>query len=207
VEPAVHDIGDLLHIGLQPSRQLPDFGVHPAHAASLPSITLAQRGRAAPGPNGCAAVFTAGSLLCGIAQSPVFLSLARAGQGVGGAIMFATSLALLADPFRGDDRGVAFGVFGAITGIAVAVGPVLGGAITSALSWRWIFFVNVPIGVIAIALTLLRVEESRDPDAGRPDWLGALSFSGALVALVYGLIESTRIRGARVVCPARLSRP
>ena len=135
-------------------------------------------------------VFTAGSLLCGIAQSPAFLSLARAGQGVGGAVMFATSLALLADAFRGEDRGVAFGVFGAITGIAVAVGPVLGGAITSGLTWRWIFFVNVPIGVIAIALTLLRVEESRDPDAGRPDWLGALSFSGALAALVYGLIES-----------------
>jgi EmrB/QacA subfamily drug resistance transporter len=137
------------------------------------------------------AVFTAGSLLCGVAQSPLFLSLARAGQGVGGAIMFATSLALLAQAFRGRDRGIAFGVFGAITGIAVAVGPVVGGLITSALSWRWIFFVNVPIGVIAIALTLLRVEESRDPDASRPDWWGFGTFSSALGLLVYGLIESS----------------
>ena len=137
------------------------------------------------------AIFTAGSLLSGVAQSPVFLSLARAGQGVGGAIMFATALALLAQAFRGADRGVAFGVFGAITGVAVAVGPVLGGAITSGLSWRWIFFVNIPIGVIAIAVTLLRVPESRDPHASRPDWLGFLAFSSGLGALVYGLIESS----------------
>jgi EmrB/QacA subfamily drug resistance transporter len=122
---------------------------------------------------------------------PLFLSLARAGQGVGGSIMFATSLALLAHAFRGSDRGIAFGVFGAITGIAVAVGPVLGGAITSGLSWRWIFFVNMPIGVVAVALTLLRVEESRDPDAGRPDWVGFVTFSSALGLLVYGLIESS----------------
>jgi len=135
-------------------------------------------------------IFSAGSLLCGMAQSPLFLSLARAGQGVGGAIMFATALALLAQAFSGTDRGVAFGVFGAITGIAVAVGPVLGGAITSGLSWRWIFFVNIPIGVIAITITLLRVEESRDPHANRPDWLGFLTFSSGLGALVYGLIES-----------------
>jgi EmrB/QacA subfamily drug resistance transporter len=137
------------------------------------------------------AIFTAGSLLCGVAQSPVLLSLARAGQGVGGAVMFATSLALLAQAFRGPDRGIAFGVFGAITGIAVAAGPVIGGAITSGLSWRWIFFVNVPIGVVAIVLTLLRVEESRDPEASRPDWLGFVTFSSALGLLVYGLIESS----------------
>jgi predicted MFS family arabinose efflux permease len=117
--------------------------------------------------------------------------LARAGQGVGGAAMFATSLALLAQAFRGSDRGIAFGIYGAIIGIAVAVGPVLGGVITSGLSWRWIFFVNIPIGVAAIALTLLRVEESRDPSAGRPDWLGFVTFSSALGLLVYGLIESS----------------
>ena len=76
-----------------------------------------------------------------------FLALARALQGVGGAIMFATSLALLAEAFRPEERGVAFGVFGAVTGVAVAVGPVLGGALTSGLSWRWIFFVNLPIGI------------------------------------------------------------
>ncbi len=104
--------------------------------------------------------------------------------------MFATSLALLAQAFEPKERGVAFGVFGAITGIAVAVGPVLGGAITSGLSWRWIFFVNVPIGVFALIVTLMRVDESKLPNAPRPDWLGFITFSLALAGLVFGLIRS-----------------
>ena len=136
------------------------------------------------------AIFTAGSLLCGLATGPLDLALSRAGQGIGGAVMFATSLALLSDAFRGKDRGVAFGVFGAVTGIAVATGPVIGGVITSGLSWRWIFLVNVPVGIATIAVTLAKVAESRDPAAGRPDWLGFASFSTALAALVYGLISA-----------------
>jgi EmrB/QacA subfamily drug resistance transporter len=136
-------------------------------------------------------VFTLGSLLCGFATGVRMLSLARAAQGIGGAIMFATALALIAQAFRGRDRGVAFGFFGAITGVAIAVGPVLGGAITSGWSWRWIFFVNVPIGLLTLFVTLTRVDESRDPAARRPDWLGFVTFSTALVALVYGLIRST----------------
>ncbi len=135
-------------------------------------------------------VFTVGSLLCGTATSSLFLTLARGLQGVGGAIMFATSLALLAQAFRGRERGIAFGAFGAVTGIAVAVGPVLGGAITSGLSWRWIFFVNIPIGVAALIVTLIRIDESRDPNAHRPDWLGFLTFSAGLAALVFGMIRS-----------------
>src|SRR4051794_2604843 len=135
-------------------------------------------------------VFTLGSLLCGLATDATFLSLARALQGVGGAIMFATSLALLAQAFTPAERGAAFGIFGAVTGIAVAVGPVLGGAITSGLSWRWIFFVNLPIGVGALAVTLLAVAESRAPGARRPDWAGCATFSVALAALVFGLIRS-----------------
>lgn len=135
-------------------------------------------------------VFTAGSLLCGLATGPTFLALARAGQGVGGAIMFATSLALLAQAFRGRDRGIAFGVFGMITGVAIAIGPVLGGALTSGLSWRWIFFVNIPIGVIALAIALLRVDESKDPHRRRPDWIGFFTFSSGLAALIFGLIRS-----------------
>jgi MFS family permease len=91
-------------------------------------------------------IFTAGSLLCGVAQNPLMLILSRAGQGVGGAIMFATSLALLGHSFRGRDRGVAFGIWGAITGAAVSLGPILGGLITTGISWRGIFLVNVPIG-------------------------------------------------------------
>ncbi|MGA8416111.1 MAG: MFS transporter [Candidatus Dormiibacterota bacterium] len=135
-------------------------------------------------------VFTAASMCCGISTGPVFLVVARAVQGVGGAIMFATSLALLADAFRGKDRAVAFGVFGAVTGAAVAVGPVLGGVITSGLSWRWIFFVNVPVGAVALLVTLFRVPESRSPHAAPLDIAGFVSFSTALIALVYGLIRS-----------------
>jgi EmrB/QacA subfamily drug resistance transporter len=135
-------------------------------------------------------VFTLGSLACGVSTSSLFLVIARGAQGVGGAIMFATSLALLAQAFQGEDRGVAFGAFGAITGVAVAVGPVLGGAITSGVSWRWIFYVNIPIGAVALLVTLLRVEESRDPNAGTPDWVGFIAFSAGLAALVFGLIRS-----------------
>ena len=135
-------------------------------------------------------VFTAGSLLCGVAGDPTFLALARGAQGVGGAIMFATSLALLTTAFEGRDRGTAFGVFGAVTGVAVAVGPVLGGAITSGLSWRWIFFVNIPVGAAALAATLLKVDESRDPRPRKVDYLGFTTFSAGLAALVYGLIRS-----------------
>ena len=96
-------------------------------------------------------IFTLGSLLCGLAQDPLMLILSRSGQGVGGAIMFATSLALLGHSFRGKDRGVAFGIWGAIVGVSTALGPVLGGVIVSDWSWRGIFLVNVPIGVVAAA--------------------------------------------------------
>jgi EmrB/QacA subfamily drug resistance transporter len=135
--------------------------------------------------------FSAGSLLCGVATGPLFLILARGFQGIGGAIMFATSLALIANAFHGRDRGAAFGVFGAVSGIAVAVGPVLGGVITSGIGWRWIFFVNVPIGVLALAVTLLMVDESRNPGATTPDWTGFVTFSGGLAALVFAMIRST----------------
>ncbi|MDX6297923.1 MAG: hypothetical protein QOI51_1780 [Nocardioidaceae bacterium] len=135
-------------------------------------------------------VFTSASLLCGAAGNTLFLQLSRGLQGVGGAIMFSVSLALLADAFRGKDRGTAFGVWGAITGLAVAIGPLLGGLLTSGLSWRWIFFVNLPIGLLAVGITITKVAESRAPHARRPDWPGFVLFTVALSSLVYGLIES-----------------
>jgi EmrB/QacA subfamily drug resistance transporter len=138
-------------------------------------------------------VFTAGSLLCGIAPSPLFLTLSRAFQGIGGAIMFSTSLALLSNAFEAGDRGVAFGVFGAVTGVAVAVGPVIGGALVSGLSWRWIFLVNIPVGVYALFATLTKVDESRNPHARRVDVVGLVTFSAGLAALVYGLIRSNEV--------------
>ncbi len=135
-------------------------------------------------------VFTLGSLLCGMAGDPTVLAVARAVQGVGGAIMFATALALLSTAYHGPERGTAFGVFGAVTGIAVALGPVLGGAITSGLSWRWIFFVNLPIGIVALIVTLRAVRESRDPQPRRLDWIGFTTFSAGLALMVYGLIHA-----------------
>jgi EmrB/QacA subfamily drug resistance transporter len=147
------------------------------------------------------ALFMAGSIACGAAQDIVFLQLARAFQGIGGAAMFATALALIASAFHGRDRGVAFGAFGATTGVAVAIGPVLGGVLTSGISWRWIFFVNVPICLLAIAIGLAKVRESHDPRAGRPDWFGFVTFSLALGSLVYGLIRAgqTEWSNGRVV--------
>ncbi len=134
-------------------------------------------------------IFSAASLLCGLSTTPLMLNLARAVQGVGGAIMFATSLALIANAFVGRDRGTAFGLYGAVIGGAVAVGPLVGGAITSAIGWRWIFFVNVPIGVVAIFLTLAKVAESRDQQRHGVDWVGFVTFSGSLFLLVFGLVR------------------
>src|SRR3954471_9398973 len=137
-------------------------------------------------------LFILASVLCGVAQSPLMLEVSRGLQGVGGAIMFAVSLALLATAFRGRERGTAFGMWGAVTGIAVAIGPLLGGALVSGISWRWIFFVNLPIGIGALVLTTLRVQESRDDTPRRPDWPGFVLFSAGLASLIYALIESGR---------------
>src|ERR1700730_9859558 len=135
-------------------------------------------------------IFTLGSLLCGLARDPLMLILSRSGQGVGGAIMFATSLALLGNSFRGRDRGVAFGVWGAVMGISTALGPVLGGIITTDWSWRGIFLVNVPIGVLAVAVTFWKVEESKSPHPTPPDWAGFALLTTGLVSLIYGLIRA-----------------
>ncbi len=126
-------------------------------------------------------VFTLGSLLCGLASGSTFLSLSRAFQGIGGAIMFATGLALIANAFHGRDRGVAFGVFGAVTGVAVAVGPVIGGALTSGLSWRWIFLVNIPVGIAALYrhAALGRRVARPEPAAGRLSSASARSASAS----------------------------
>ena len=125
-------------------------------------------------------------------------------QGIGGAAMFATSLAILGTTYTGKDRGVAFGAFGATTGVAVAIGPVLGGILTSGLSWRWIFFVNLPICLVAMFISLTKVHESKNPHAGRPDWIGFVTFSSALGLLVYGLIEAGSARLGR---PGRRDQP
>jgi EmrB/QacA subfamily drug resistance transporter len=135
------------------------------------------------------AVFTGSSLLCGLAQSITTLIWARALQGVGGAAMFATGLALIAQDFQGPARGKAIAAWGATVGGAVAVGPLVGGALTSGIGWRWIFIVNVPIGVAAIWLSSTKMRNQTDPGATRLDVLGLVSFAGAMFLLELGLIR------------------
>ncbi len=136
-------------------------------------------------------VFTIASLACGLATTPLMLNLSRAVQGIGGALMFATSLALLAGAFQGADRGTAFGLWGATTGAAVAIGPLVGGALTEGLGWEYIFFINVPIGIGAIALTLAKVDEGAEwkTPGGRIDWPGLVTFSAGLFCLIFALIR------------------
>lgn len=138
-------------------------------------------------------VFTGSSLACGLATTAVALNVSRGIQGAGAAILFAVGPALLGQAFHGKERATAFGVFGAVTGVAVASGPLIGGGLTSALSWRWIFFLNVPIGIVALFVTVLRVSESRDPRARDVDWAGAVTFTVALAALVYALIRGNDV--------------
>jgi EmrB/QacA subfamily drug resistance transporter len=135
-------------------------------------------------------IFSLASLAAGFAPDPTVLNISRAVQGVGGAIMFAVSLALIAQEFRaGRERGMAMGVYGATIGVAVAIGPLVGGALTSSLGWRSVFFLNVPIGAAAIAATYLRLRETRDPNATRIDWPGLATFSVALFMLVLALLR------------------
>jgi EmrB/QacA subfamily drug resistance transporter len=135
------------------------------------------------------AIFTFASFLCGIAGDPTLLNLARGLQGIGGAAMFATSLALIGQEFHGKDRATAFGVWGATVGGAVAIGPLVGGVITEHLGWEWIFFVNIPIGLVAIFLTERKIANvtARDPEP--IDFPGLVTFSTALFLLIFGLIR------------------
>jgi EmrB/QacA subfamily drug resistance transporter len=134
-------------------------------------------------------IFTGASFLCGIAGDPTLLNLARGLQGVGGAAMFATSLALIGQEFHGADRATAFGVWGATVGGAVAIGPLVGGVITEHFGWQWIFFVNVPIGILAIVLTERKLVNVAAQDPARIDLPGVAAFSFALFLLIFGLIR------------------
>src|SRR3954453_4957804 len=135
------------------------------------------------------AIFTIASFLCGISPNATLLNLARGLQGIGGAAMFATSLALIAQEFTGRERGTAIAAWGATIGGAVAVGPLVGGALPDGLGWEWIFFVNVPIGIGTVILAATQAGESRDPEAKRLDWAGLITFSLGLFALIFGLLR------------------
>ncbi len=134
-------------------------------------------------------IFTFASFLCGISNDPTLLNLCRGLQGVGGAGMYATSLALIGQEFHGKDRATAFGVWGAVIGGAVAVGPLVGGVITETLGWEWIFFLNVPIGVVAMVLTEKKIVNVFAKEPEPIDVPGLVTFSTALFLLIFGLIR------------------
>jgi EmrB/QacA subfamily drug resistance transporter len=134
-------------------------------------------------------VFTVASALCGGAASIAMLDVSRAIQGVGGAALFATALALIGHEYRGPERFGALAIWGATVGAAVASGPLVGGILTDTAGWRWVFFVNLPIGVFALVVGVTRISESRDVDARRTDVLGLVSFSAALFLIVLGILR------------------
>jgi MFS family permease len=134
------------------------------------------------------AIFTAASVACGFAPGPLALIAARALQGVGAALLVPASLAIIGNVFEGEARGKAIGTWAAWAAITGAAGPVLGGWLVDAVSWRSIFFLNVPMAVATVWLALYAVPDSRDPDAPQQlDWLGVLLVAGGLGALTYGL--------------------
>jgi EmrB/QacA subfamily drug resistance transporter len=135
------------------------------------------------------AVFSVASFLCGIAWNVATLDTARAVQGIGGAALFATALALIGAEYQGRERAGAIAIWGSTVGLAVATGPLLGGIITDSLGWRWVFFVNVPVGAFALTIAVRKLHESRDPGARRTDIAGLVSFSGALFLIVLALLR------------------
>jgi EmrB/QacA subfamily drug resistance transporter len=158
------------------------------------------------------AIFTISSLVCGLAGSGELLIGARVVQGAGAALMNPATLSIIAATFPPRQRGMAIGIWAGVSAMALAIGPLVGGLLTEHISWSWIFFVNVPIGVIAIAASLLLIPESKDESAEqRLDVPGLLTSGIGLFALTYGLIEantygwtSGRIVGTFVVAVAML---
>ncbi len=136
------------------------------------------------------ALFTLASVFAGFSQDGNVLILARVLQGFGGAMVLPTTLSLVNANFQGKERGIAFAIWGSTIGGMVAVGPLLGGWLTTDFSWRWAFGINIPFGILIIVGSLLTVLESKDPTAGRRiDWEGAVLSIFAMSSLVFGLIE------------------
>jgi len=144
------------------------------------------------------AIFTAASALCGLAQDPTQLIGARVLQGLGGALLTPQTLAILTSIFPPERRGAAFGVWGGIAGLATIAGPVLGGLIVTYLSWRWVFYVNVPVGIVAFVLTFLIVPDLRPGRVTGIEPVGVLLTSAGLFAITFGLIEGERFDWATV---------
>jgi EmrB/QacA subfamily drug resistance transporter len=138
-------------------------------------------------------IFAAASVACGLALNIQQLVIARTVQGAGAALLVPGSLSLISASFEEKNRGQAIGTWSGFTAITSAMGPVLGGWLIEHASWRWVFFINVPLAAAVIAISLWHVPESRNPAAGRVDWLGALVATVGLGGVVYGFIESSSL--------------
>jgi EmrB/QacA subfamily drug resistance transporter len=157
-------------------------------------------------------IFTLSSLACGLAESGDVLIGARLVQGVGAALMNPATLSIISATFPPEQRGMAIGIWAGVSAMALAIGPLVGGLITEHIDWSWIFFINVPVGVLAIVASWLLIDESRDTsEEQRLDLPGLLSSGIGLFALTYGLIEanthgwtSARILGAFAVAVSAL---
>jgi EmrB/QacA subfamily drug resistance transporter len=158
------------------------------------------------------AIFTGASLACGLAESEHVLIGARMVQGVGAALMNPATLSIIAATFPPRQRGMAIGIWAGVSALALAIGPLVGGLLTQHLSWHWIFFVNIPVGILAIVASFVLIKESKDESAEqRLDLPGLLTSGLGLFSLTYGLIEantygwtSGRIVGAFVFGAAML---
>jgi EmrB/QacA subfamily drug resistance transporter len=190
VNTALSRISEDLNTGLSGLQWVVDSYTLALAATVLTAGVLADRlGRRRTFAAGLA-LFTVASLACALSTSIDALNAARAVQGVGAAVMFAVSLALLAHAFPGTvERTKALAAYGATIGASFAVGPAIGGALTSGLDWQWIFLINLPIGIACLIVTLTAVEESRDPRPRRVDWAGQLTLAPALFLLVLGLLR------------------
>jgi EmrB/QacA subfamily drug resistance transporter len=190
VNTALSDIADDLDTGLGGLQWVVDSYTLALASVVLTAGSLADRfGRRRLFAAGLT-VFTLASAACAAAGSIEFLNIARAVQGLGAAAMFAVSLALLANAFpQAKERAGALAAYGATIGAAFAVGPAVGGALTSGLGWRWIFIVNIPLGLATLAITVMRVAESRDPSARRVDLPGLATLTGGLFLLTLALLR------------------
>jgi EmrB/QacA subfamily drug resistance transporter len=137
------------------------------------------------------AVFASASAWCGFASNIGQLIAARAVQGIGAALLVPGSLAIISNSFSEEDRGRAIGTWSGFSAITAAIGPILGGWLVEAVSWRAVFFINIPVAILVIIISLRYVPESSNAEKGRLDWFGAILATLGLGALVYGLIEAS----------------
>lgn len=138
-------------------------------------------------------IFTLASLLCGLAPNLVILNSARVLQAVGASLQLSAALALIAHGFQAHERGRVYAIWGSVMGLAPALGPIVGGLVTSYLGWRWAFLINLPLGFGLIVLAQLSVDESRDPHAQRLDVPGIMFFGAGLFCIVWALIAANSV--------------